>query len=158
MERRRWDIDERFTGIASGRALADPVRRLAEHLEREGWVTEDPDAHLLPHLRRWCERPGSGWRLLEARLLDDGVYEVELEPTGGTPVAGLLVRDVIPLLAQVAETSFAVRQVGDDIIECVTGMLDDDGPYAAHGHLIRVRICRPPCHSLVPEASETAGP
>lgn len=140
MARRRWDIDDRFSGIGSGWALAPAVRRLVEHLDREGWVTEDPDDHLLPHLRRWCERPDSGWRLLGAQLLDDAVYAVDVAPTAQATAEGLPVRDAIPLLAQVAETSFAVRQVDENTIECITGMLDGDGPYSAHGHLIRLRI------------------
>ncbi|GAB2587277.1 hypothetical protein GCM10027168_20090 [Streptomyces capparidis] len=140
MDRRRWDIDQRFTGIATGQALAPDVKRLAAVLGREGWVTEDPDAHLLPHLRRACEEPGSRWRLRGARLLEDGVYEVEVEGTAGTPAPGLPVRDAITVLASVAEASFAVRQVDGSTVECVTGMLDGDGDYAPHGHLIRLRI------------------
>ncbi|MFB9968049.1 hypothetical protein ACFFOP_36360 [Sinosporangium siamense] len=142
MERRRWDIDERFTGIATGQALAPAVERLVEHLHREGWVAEDPEAHLLPHLRRACGAPGSPWRLLGGRLLDDGVYEVEVAAAAEPAGAGLPIRDALVLLASVAEASFAARQVDEDTIECVTGMLDGDGAYAAHGHLIRLRIRR----------------
>lgn len=142
VECRRWDIDTRFKGIASGQAMAPAVERLLEHLGREGWVTEDPDVHLLPHLQRWCEQPDSRWRLLAARLLDDGVYVVDIAPIAEMSAPDLLIRDVIPLLAQVAETSFAVQQVDENTVECVTGMLDGDGSYAAHGHLIRLRINR----------------
>ena len=39
-----------------------------------------------------------------------------------------------------APASFTVRQVDRNTVECVTGMLDGDGDYAAHGHLIRLRI------------------
>ncbi|MFE3199175.1 hypothetical protein [Embleya sp. NPDC059237] len=140
MERRRWDIDQRFTGIASGRALAPDVERLAAVLTREGWVTEDPDAHLLPHLQRACEESGSPWRLRGARLCEDGVYEVDVEATAESATPDLPIRDAITLLAPVAEASFAVRQVDRNTVECVTGMLDGDGDYAAHGHLIRLRL------------------
>ncbi|MFE5826676.1 hypothetical protein ACFQ7B_33675 [Streptomyces erythrochromogenes] len=140
MERRRWDIDQRFTGIASGQALAPGVKRLAEVLDREGWVTEDPEAHLLHHLKRICDEPGSRWHLRDARLQEDGVYEVDVEPPAGLQAAELSIRDAIMLLAPVAEASFAARQVDRSTIECVTGMLDGDGDYAAHGHLIRLRI------------------
>lgn len=122
--------------------MASAVERLLEHLGREGWVTEDPDVHLLPHLQRWCEQPDSRWRLLAARSSDDGVYVVDIAPIAETSALDLLIRDVIPLLAQVAESSFAVQQVDENTVECVTGMLDGDGPYAAHGHLIRLRINR----------------
>ncbi|MEV6681691.1 hypothetical protein AB0N09_33185 [Streptomyces erythrochromogenes] len=140
MERRRWDTDQRFTGIASGQALGSGVKRLAEVLDREGWVAEDPEAHLLPHLKRVCDEPGSRWRLRSARLQEDGVYEVEVEPADGQQAADLPIRDAITLLAPVAEASFAVRQVDRNTVECVTGMLDGDGDYAAHGHLIRLRV------------------
>ncbi|GAA3135606.1 hypothetical protein [Streptosporangium carneum] len=143
MERRRWDTDDRFTGIASGEALAPAVRQLLTHLGRDGWVTEDPDAHLLPHLRRACERPDSPWRLTGARLADDGVYVVDLQPLASTTEVAareLSVRDAVRLLATIAETSFFVRQVDETTVDCVTGMHDGDGPFATHGHLIRLRL------------------
>ncbi|MFC9768602.1 hypothetical protein [Rhodococcus jostii] len=142
MERRRWDTDEHFTGLASGRSFAPNVGRLVAHLEREGWVTEDPDAHLLPHLQGFCEQPDSRWRLIGARLLDDGVYAVDIGPSAEMATPNLPIRETIPLLGQVAEASFAVQQIDENTIECVTGMLDGDGPYATHGHLIRLHIHR----------------
>ncbi|AKN16025.1 hypothetical protein MHAE_17213 [Mycobacterium haemophilum DSM 44634] len=140
MERRRWDTDDRFTGIASGQALAPAIERLRAHCDRDGWITEDPEIHLLTHLRRYCDQPRSPFRLLDARLHDDGVYEVDIEPTGVTQADSLPIRRVLPMLAVIAETALAVRQLDENTIECVTGMLDNDGPYAAHGHLIRLRI------------------
>ncbi len=140
MDRRRWDTDERFSGIGSGRAFAPIIETLGAHLDRDGWVAENPEAHLLPHLERFCDRPEAPFRLCGSRLEENGVYEVTIAPTGVMPTPGLPIRAVLPLLAAIAETSVAVRQVDETTVECVTGMLDGDGPYAAHGHLIRLRI------------------
>jgi hypothetical protein len=134
--RARWDTDERFVGIASGRAAVPPVRALVDHCERGGWITEDPDAHLLPHLRRACERPDSVWRLREAALQDDGVYLVRVDYMGH----GDVVRDAVRLLSVIAEPAFFVRKVGTKVIDCVTGVLDGDGEFASHGHLVRLQL------------------
>ncbi len=140
MERRRWDIDESFTGIASGEALLPGVQDLAAHMRRAGWTAEDPDAHLLPHLEKVCSEDGSPWRNVRARLVDGGVYEVEVDHAGGEAGDQMLIRDAMRLLSVVAESSFHVRQVDPTTIECVTGTLDGDGSYASHGHLIRLRV------------------
>src|SRR5687768_1478367 len=60
---RRWDTDERGRGVADGGWIAPDVRRLLDTLAEPGWVAEDPDIHLLPHLRRACQEAGSPWTL-----------------------------------------------------------------------------------------------
>src|SRR5690348_6269845 len=74
-EPRRWDTDERHHGIASGAPLVPHVQRLVEHLRRDGWIAEQPEAHLLPHLRA-----GSSFRISGEHLRADGVYELTLDP------------------------------------------------------------------------------
>jgi hypothetical protein len=135
-ERRRWDVDERFTGIASGAAAAPHVQDLLHHTERDGWVTEQPEAHLLPHLRD----PGAPFRIVSERLLGDGVYELTVSPA--EPSQGIdVLRQAIRFLAAIAEPAFFVRQVDATTIDCATGVLDGDPPgFAAHGHLIRLAI------------------
>lgn len=135
-QQRRWDIDERYTGVSDAAAMLPAVRRLEEMMRSEGWVTEEPDAHLLPHLRRV-----PGWEVLGERLLDDGFYEVRARPQwemGGIEVH----RAVIRLLSVVAEPSFLVRQSGGNVYECVTGVMPGDPPglFKSHGHLIRVIV------------------
>ncbi len=71
---RRWDIDERRTGIADGTAMDPQVESLLAGMRRDGWVTEEPEVHLLPHLKKACGE--TGWRIVRERLVDDGVYEV----------------------------------------------------------------------------------
>ncbi len=75
---RRWDTDTIGHGVADGTAFAPGVQRLLDALQRPDWVAEDPDAHLLPHLRRVYEAAASPWKLLATEWVD-GVYEVILE-------------------------------------------------------------------------------
>ncbi|MEV4111965.1 hypothetical protein [Nonomuraea sp. NPDC049695] len=137
MERqRRWDGDERFVGVSDAAAMLPAVRRLDEMMRTEGWVTEEPEAHLLPHLRRV-----PGWEVLGERLLDDGFYEVRARPE--ERLEGIDVqRAVIRLLSMIAEPSFLVHQTGGNVYECVTGVLPGDPPeiFKSHGHLVRVIV------------------
>ncbi|ETK34011.1 hypothetical protein [Microbispora sp. ATCC PTA-5024] len=134
---RRWDVDERGTGIADGSAMEPQVTALLDAMRRDGWVTEQPEVHLLPHLRRAC---GSEWLLIGERLLDDGVYEVTVSLSGDRE--GVHVhREVVRLLSAVAEPAFYVRQAGPGVFECVTGVLDGDPPgFKSHGHLVRLIV------------------
>ena len=51
---RRWDTDDRGTGVGDARALLPEARRLLAAMDADGWVAEEPEAHLLPHLHRAC--------------------------------------------------------------------------------------------------------
>jgi hypothetical protein len=134
---RRWDIDERHTGIADGSAMDPQVESLLAAMKRDGWVTEDPHAHLLPHLRKACE---TRFLLTGERLLEDGVYEVEVSLAG--EIEGIDVhRAAIRLLSSIAEPVFFVRQSAPGVFDCVTGVLDGDSPgFKSHGHLIRLSV------------------
>jgi hypothetical protein len=137
-EPRRWDTDERRHGIASGAPLLPHVQRLAEHLRRDGWIAEQPEAHLLPHLR-----DGSAFQITGEHLRDDGVYEVALDLVSDAKGVNVL-REAIRLLSAIAEPGFFVRQVDENTIDCATGVFDGDPPgFASHGHLIRLIINRP---------------
>ena len=134
---RRWDGDERLTGLTDASIMRPQVSALLDVMGRDGWVAEEPEAHLLPHLRRAC---GSEWLLTDERLLDDGVYEVTVSLAGDRE--GVHVRrDVIRLLSSIAETAFFVRQAGPGVFECVTGLLDEDSPgFKSHGHMVRLIV------------------
>ncbi|MGN9838771.1 hypothetical protein ACTMTI_11680 [Nonomuraea sp. H19] len=135
MEQRRWDIDERFTGVGDAAAMLPAVHRLEEMMRGDGWVAEEPEAHLLPHLRRV-----PGWEILGERLLDDGFYEVRARPE--KRLEGIHEqRAVIRFLSVIAEPAFLVRQTGGNVYECVTGVMPGDSPgYKSHGHLVRVIV------------------
>lgn len=111
------------------------VHELDSAMRATGWVTEDPDAHLLPHLRNV-----PGWEVIAERLRDDGVYEVTARPD--EELEGIDAhRAAIRLLSVIAEPSFLVRQCAADVFDCVTGVMPGDPPgFASHGHLIRLIV------------------
>ena len=74
---RRWDIDERGRGIATGAAFAPNVDELGQAMGGEAWVAEDADAHLMPHIQAGCQAKDSRVSLLDASVLE-AVLVVEL--------------------------------------------------------------------------------
>jgi hypothetical protein len=142
---RRWDNDRRGRGVAAGRWIAPGVRRLLGALAEPAWVAEDPDAHLLPHLRRACEAAGSPWRLT-GTAFRDGVYVVALAWARPDPRLHLLRADAFALIGAVAEgATFVEQRIGEGAIEfhVATGMRDGDSPFKGHGHLLRLRVGGP---------------
>lgn len=132
---RRWDTDERGTGVRDGTAFAEPVRHLLGTLARPGWIAEDPHAHLLPHLMSTAAE--RSWTLV--RWADvDGVLEIELD-VGGERAHKARVEAVYALTGAVAEASTHVRETEPGTYEVLTGMLPGDGSFAAHGHVLRIR-------------------
>jgi hypothetical protein len=137
----RWEEDERGIGIARGDALAPGVEQLLATMQTDGWVAEQPEAHLLPHIRRWCAETGR-FRILGERS-EDAVYVVELEWTAPDEPSRELRADVYALVGTFAESSTHLRQrTGDQAIEydVTTGMLEDETHFRTHGHLVRLRI------------------
>ena len=144
MDRRRWDTDERGHGITDARRFLPDARALELAMDTDDWIAEEPEAHLLPHLERAIEASGGRWHLTAERN-DDGLLEMTLLWTGhddGRPAAALRA-DAFALIGQVAETASLVRErrEGDDaIFEITTGMLEGDGHFAPHGHMVRLRV------------------
>ena len=138
---RRWDLDERGAGIASGEAFGEGVDALREQMREGDWITEDADKHLLPHIRRACEELGR-LEVLDEGQAADGIYVVRLA-WHATPDIGTVRADVFAVIGAFAESSTHVRQrTLPDAIEydVVTGMLADETPFRTHGHLVRFRI------------------
>jgi hypothetical protein len=155
---RRWDTDERGTGVADASAEVPRIAALRAHAGRGGWVAEEPEAHLWPHLERAIEQPGSPWKSATWTIDADGRLVVELEYAGADtdrPLAAVRA-DAFALVGQVAETSSFVRvaetpsHVGTMSsgqramvqVDVVTGLLDDETSFASHGHTLRLRIAR----------------
>ena len=135
MADRRWDNDERGTGVRDGTAFAPPLDRLLRTLARAGWIAEDPHAHLLPHLEATAAE--RGWTLV--RWADvDGVLEVELD-VGGERSHKDRLEAAFALIGAIAEASTHVRETGPGVYEVLTGMLPGDGSFATHGHVLRIR-------------------
>ena len=137
-ERRRWDVDERFVGVADAEFVAEDIRRLLKAAASRGWVTEDAEAHVGVHLKQVCDDPASPWHWVSGHQDPDGVFVVDLEHTSTGEWDSW--RDAVALLAQVAESSFFVRRVEPGTYACVTGMLEGDGEFATHGHTVRLHV------------------
>ena len=101
---RRWDTDTRGRGIGDGEWIVPAVQRLLAALASPGWVAEEPDVHLLPHLRLACDAPGSPWALKGAEL-QEAVYVVTVEWFRPQPRLRQLRADAVALIGTVVEGS-----------------------------------------------------
>ncbi len=143
MTRRRWDNDERGGGVADARASLPAIQQLARLAEATDWVAEDPEAHLLPALRERVS--SSGMKLSAFEVQPDGLLLVRL----ASPVKlsrRELRQAVWSILGGVAELTTLVSetQSGDQVnFEVVTGIPPGEGPFATHGHTLRLEVDRP---------------
>jgi hypothetical protein len=138
--RRRWDTDERGHGVADAGQFADGARELVAAMETADWVTEEPEAHLLPHVRRICEGPPLS--LVRAEVDEDGVLAVELHWEGGDDSHWPEVWRVVGSFAESASYLRQRSENGTDIFDVVTGMLAGQTAFAPHGHTVRIRVTR----------------
>jgi hypothetical protein len=139
--RKRWDTDDRFTGVADASAFAPAVEELAALARRPDWVAEDPEIHLAPHLRG---ARVDGLRIVEIRTGQDGVLVVTAACDQDAS-RGELRRRAWALLGTIAEPAASVRERHQDdaaVFEVVTGINDNAGPFASHGHTLRLTITR----------------
>ena len=137
--RKRWDTDERLIGVADASAFAPAVEELAALARRAGWVAEEPETHLAPHLRG---ARVDGLHIAEFHTGGDGVLAVSAacDPGAGR---GELRRLVWALLGAIAEPAASVRERYDGetaVFEVVTGIPDHAGPFATHGHTLRLIV------------------
>jgi hypothetical protein len=138
--RRRWDIDERGHGVASAESAVPDLDRLRDAMLEPDWVTEDPEIHLLPHVRRVCiER---GWDIARAGVAD-AVLQIDVSAPASTVRSPR--EAAFALLGSFAEASTHVVERSPDVageVELVvtTGMLEGDGVFAPHGHTVRIRV------------------
>ncbi len=138
--RPRWDGDDRGTGIADAGDATRPLDELRHDMAEPGWVTEDPLDHLGPKLRTWLTDRGAGtWQLRSLSVEHDRlVIDVAWRRAGRRRD---LRADAYALIGSFAEatTSIVQRLDGDVIVfEVATGQ--PDGEFAAHGHLVVVRV------------------
>lgn len=144
--RKRWDTDDRFTGEADAASFAPAIDELAALARRPGWVTEDPESHLVPHLQ---DAGVPGLRVLGYQPDGDGVLHVtaEYEPGDSRGQIRLLAWGLIATVAELA-TSVRERDDGDTIVfDIVTGIPENAGRFATHGHTIRITLM-PPANPL----------
>jgi hypothetical protein len=137
--RRRWDTDERFAGVSDASAFAPGVEELAELARRPGWVTEEPEAHLVPHLR---SANIDGLQLVDCETGESGVLAVTATYRPGASRSDIR-RRAWALLGTIAEPAASVREHADRqavVFEVVTGIPDGPGPFASHGHTLRLTL------------------
>jgi hypothetical protein len=140
---RRWDEDTRGDGIADALPFVSEVEELVDAMTQSGWVAEEPELHLLPHLDRACE--SLPFELIGTTTSDDGVFRVSLRWSGPESV-GAMRAAVFELVGSFAEHASFVRQLPRDEdtetlgFEVVTGILDGDGPFKGHGHTVAITV------------------
>ena len=137
----RWDGDTTGVGVSDGLAFAPALRALLDEMARPDWNTEEPRAHLLPHLERWLAREDSPWTLGSVEV-EDNILVLRLEH--GSASQGELRQDVYALLATVAEPTTAIveREEGEEhVVDVTLGLVPGQSAFPkGHGHLLRLRI------------------
>ncbi len=140
VERRRWDIDERFVGVADATATSADIERLLAQSSEPGWITEDAEAHLGSHLISAAAQAGLAVRRLETV---DAVLEIDVAGPAGTDWRETRIA-AFGLIGAIAEGSTHIREAvpGRDGLDLVvlTGVLPGDTGFATHGHLVRIRV------------------
>jgi hypothetical protein len=137
----RWDIDERGRGVADASQFAQGAGELVDAMREPNWVAEEPEAHLLPHLRRACEAADAPLVLESFSVESDGVLSVDLH-WQGDPDAPVWPAEW-GLLGTISESASYVRQRRERrayVCDVVTGMLGPDTTFAPHGHTVRLRV------------------
>lgn len=139
---KRWDTDERFTGVADASMFASAIEELAALARRPDWVAEDPETHLAPHLRG---ADVAGLRLLDYRTDASGVLQVTAECSPGDSRRDMR-RRAWALLGTIAEPAASVREHRDGsaaVFEVVTGIPEGASQFASHGHTLRLTLLPP---------------
>jgi hypothetical protein len=148
---KRWDTDKHGHGVASAGTLVAPIMDLMLAAGEPDWVAEDPDSHLLPHLRRACEDEQSPVHFLDAQFID-GVYIIELEWLASSVSPREVGGAAFRLIGAIAESSTNVVERVDGwvvIYDVVTGMVAGQTRWAPHGHAIQVRIGGDPIRAML---------
>jgi hypothetical protein len=110
----RWDDDERGHGVADGRRVEPGASELLQALREPDWVAEGGDDHLLPHLRRACERRAVPLRLEGSSTDTDGAFLVDLTWLGRPEDVRAVRSAVYKLVGEVAESATYIRQRRDE--------------------------------------------
>jgi hypothetical protein len=145
VSRRRWDDDARGTGTGDARAWRPLVETLARVIDEVGWVAEEPELHLLPHLG--AATATGPLAIQSTRTRHDGTFEVELAWVGpDEPSRGAIRSALYALIATIAETVTVLHEPPDAqgrVLEVLSGSAGGDGPFAGHGHTLRLRVTAP---------------
>src|SRR5438874_12728903 len=100
----RWEGDARGHGIADGRRLSPEIDEFRRTVSSPNWIAEDPEIHLLPHLRDACARPDADLALVSTERDADGTLVVSLRSKNADGV-GQLRAAPCTLIGQTADTA-----------------------------------------------------
>ncbi len=145
----RWDGDSRGRGIGDAAKLVLGASELVAAFGETGWVAEQPEIHLRPHVEAWCERD-QRLALTDAYTDDRHAYVLDLEWRGAPASVGEARATVFSLIGSFAESATYVRQrrVADDAggsrqklqYEVGTGELAADARFVPHGHVVVINL------------------
>jgi hypothetical protein len=146
---RRWDGDNRGLGIGDALRLVSGASELVATFTQPGWVAEQPEIHLLPHVEAWCDRDHR-LALIDAYSDDVGAYILDCEWLGAPGGVGAARSAVFSLIGSFAESATYVRQrrvASDDAgsamklqFEVGTGQLAADAEFVPHGHVVVINV------------------
>ena len=137
---RRWDTDERGHGVGTAGAYLPAINKLAELAALPDWVSEDPEDHLLPGLRRGAE--AAGLTITSFTTNPDAMFIVHFKGAGERSKREVR-QAVWSIIGSIAETSALVTEKRDAdgvVFDVVTGTPDGVGPFATHGHTLRLVV------------------
>jgi hypothetical protein len=141
--RRRWDTDERGIGVGDARAWTPVAETIVAVTTEQGWVAEEPELHLLPHLE--AASVDGPLRIRTAATTADGTFEVELEWAAAAEPTRRAVRSALfALVGTIAETVTVLHEPPGKrgrVVEILTGSGGGpDGAFARHGHTVRLHV------------------
>ena len=138
----RWDGDQTGAGVSDGEAFAPAIRTLLQEMARPDWNTEQPEAHLLPHLERWCARKGSPF-VLRSATDDDTLFVVDLDPADGATSEDAH-EQVYALVSTIAEPTTVIVETREEeavIFDVSLAVTPKQSTFPkGHGHLVRLRV------------------
>ena len=134
----RWDTDERGRGVASAAAFAPALERLLEAARQPDWVAEEPEHHLLPHVRRLCNE--RGWTV--SAETDEAVLVLDVGLSAGTSRRDLRAAGNALVGTFLEESTHIEQRQSDGVVELdvVTGLPGGSDQFGPHGHTVRLRI------------------
>ena len=142
--RPRWEPDARGIGVGDATSQLGSIDALRAVAAQSGWVAEEPEAHLLPHLREAVRAAGAPLAIDATSTAPDGSFVVDVHWVGASGADARAVRVAsLALIASVTESMTAIRErheAGLTIYDVVTGTLPGDTTFATHGHTMRLRV------------------
>src|SRR5579862_2509322 len=106
---RRWDDDQRGHGVGDAAQLVPGAGELVAAFGQSGWVAEQPEIHLRPHVEAWCRRD-QRVALVGEHTNDGHEYVLDLEWRGANRSVGEARAAVFSLIGSFAESATYVRQ------------------------------------------------